>query len=43
MVRMRNEIGSGLWSAVAALEATSILGLPISADIVQHLHEIKKK
>lgn len=43
MVRMRNEIGSGCWSAVAALVAPRNLGLPISADIVQHLHEIKKK
>ena len=43
MVRMLNEIGSDRWSGVAALEATSILGLPISADTVQHLHEIKKK
>jgi hypothetical protein len=43
MVRMRHEIGSARNGAVAALSAPRILGLPISAGAVQHLHEIKKK
>ncbi len=43
MVRMLNEIGSDRWSGVAALEAASILGLPISANYVAHLRENKKK
>ena len=43
MARMQNEIGSTSWSGVAALAAPRILGLPISANYVVHLHEIKKK
>ncbi|MEY4349753.1 MAG: hypothetical protein RL719_1050 [Actinomycetota bacterium] len=43
MVRMRHEIGSATNGSVAALAAPRILGLPISAGIDQHLHEIKKK
>jgi hypothetical protein len=43
MVRMRHENGQAATALFAVLATTRILGLPISADFDQHLHETSKK